>query len=116
MSNLQLFLACVAIWSTTWLAITFQLGAVAPEISVFYRFVLAALLLFAWCAARRLPQGFTWREHGWFALFGAGTFVSYIFVYYAEQFVVSGLVAVAYSSWKAGRTRPGARSSRCSRC
>jgi drug/metabolite transporter (DMT)-like permease len=99
MGNLQLFAACVAIWSTTWIAITFQLGAVAPEVSVFYRFFLASLLLFAWCAARRLPQAFTRREHGWFALFGAGTFsVSYIFVYYAEQHVVSGLVAVAYSA------------------
>ena len=99
MSNLQLFAACVAIWSTTWIAITFQLGTVAPEVSVFYRFFLASMLLFAWCAARRLPQKFTWNEHAWFALFGAGTFsISYIFVYYAEQHVVSGLVAVAYSA------------------
>ncbi len=56
MSTFQLFAACVAIWGSTWLAITFQLeGHVAPEASVFYRFLLAALLLFGYCLARRLP-------------------------------------------------------------
>ena len=40
LSNLQLFVACVAIWGSTWIAITFQLGKVAPEASVFYRFLL----------------------------------------------------------------------------
>lgn len=89
----------MAIWSTTWIAITFQLGTVAPEISVFYRFFLASALLFGWCALRRLPLRLGWREHGWLALFGAASFgVSYIFVYRAEQFVVSGVVAVGYSA------------------
>jgi hypothetical protein len=46
LSNLQLFIAAVAIWGSTWLAITFQLGSVAPEASLFYRFLLASLLLF----------------------------------------------------------------------
>lgn len=99
MSSLQLFAGCVAIWSTTWLAITFQLGTVAPEISVFYRFFLASVLLFGYCALRRLPLRFGWREHAWLFLFGAGTFgVSYVFVYCAEQYVVSGVVAVGYSA------------------
>ena len=47
MTTLQLFAACVAIWGSTWIAITFQLGSVAPEASVFYRFLLASALLFA---------------------------------------------------------------------
>jgi drug/metabolite transporter (DMT)-like permease len=99
LSNLQLFIACVAIWGSTWLAITFQLGKVAPEASVFYRFLLASLVLFAFCRARGLPLGFRAREHAWIAFFGALMFcVSYIFVYYAEEHVVSGLVAVGYSA------------------
>lgn len=99
MSNLQLFIACVAIWGSTWLAITFQLGKVPPEASVFYRFLLASLVLFAFCLVRRLPLRFRAREHAWIALFGALMFcVSYIFVYYAEEHVVSGLVAVGYSA------------------
>jgi drug/metabolite transporter (DMT)-like permease len=99
LTTLQLFLACVAIWSTTWIAITYQLGEVAPQMSVAYRFLLASLLLFAWCAARRLPLRFPLASHGWLALFGIGSFsVSYVFVYYAELYVVSGLVAVGYSA------------------
>lgn len=99
MSNLHLFAACVAIWGSTWIAITFQLGRVAPEASVLYRFLLSSLLVFAYCLARRLPLRYTAREHGWFALLGITMFsVSYIFVYYAERHVVSGLVAVGYSA------------------
>ncbi len=64
-----------------------------------YRFLLASALLFAWCRVRRLPLGFSAREHGWLALFGLTTFgVGYVFVYDAEQQVVSGLVAVGYSA------------------
>ena len=64
-----------------------------------WRFLLASLLLFAYCAARRLPLRFGARQHAWIALQGALMFsVSYVFVYYAEQHVVSGLVAVGYSA------------------
>ncbi|HET7362556.1 MAG TPA: EamA family transporter [Burkholderiales bacterium] len=90
---------CVAIWSTTWIAITFQLGTVPPELSVAYRFLLASLLLFAWCLLRGLRLRFSGREHIWLALFGVGSFgLGYVLVYYAEQHVVSGLVAVGYSA------------------
>jgi drug/metabolite transporter (DMT)-like permease len=99
LSNLHLFLACVLIWGSTWIAITFQLGRVAPEASVFYRFLLASLLVFAFCAVRRLPLRLTLREHGWIALMGVFMFgLSYVFVYYAEEHIVSGLVAVGYSA------------------
>ena len=99
MGNVRLFLVCVAIWGSTWLAIKFQLGRVAPEASVFYRFLLGSVLIFAYCLARRKPLRFPWREHLWLALLGVLMFsVSYICVYYAERFVVSGLVAVGYSA------------------
>ena len=66
---------------------------------MFYRFLLASILLFIFCLARRLPLRYTWREHAWLALLGIFMFsTSYIFVYYAEEHVVSGLVAVGYSA------------------
>ena len=66
---------------------------------MFYRFLLAALLLFGYCLARRLPLRYDLRQHAWIALQGILMFsVSYIFVYYAEANVVSGLVAVGYSA------------------
>lgn len=70
-----------------------------PEASVFYRFVLASLIVFAYCWKRGLPLRYKPREHAWLMFFGLLMFsVSYIFVYYAEQYVVSGLVAVGYSA------------------
>ncbi len=99
MSVVQLFAACVAIWGSTWIAITFQLGTVAPEVSVLYRFVLASVLLFAWCRAKGMPLAFTASQHAGMALQGLLMFsVSYVFTYYAEQTIVSGVVAVGYSA------------------
>ena len=66
---------------------------------MFYRFLLASVLLFAFCHFRRLPLRYTARQHLWIALLGILMFsVSYVFVYYAEEHVVSGLVAVGYSA------------------
>jgi len=99
LNNLSLFLTCVAIWSTTWLAITYQLGTVAPEASVGYRFLLAAAIIAAWCRLRGLPLVFSAAQHGALALMGMCMYgVGYVFVYHAERFVVSGLVAVGYSA------------------
>ena len=98
-SSVQLFATCVLIWGSTWLAITFQFGTVAPELSVGYRFLLASVVLFALCHWRRLRLKFTFVEHCELFLFGAVTFcLSYILVYYAETLIVSGMVAVGYSA------------------
>ena len=97
-STVQLFSVCVLIWGSTWFAITFQLGAVAPEMSVGYRFLLASAALFGYCRWRGLPLAFGLRQHLDFALFGAFMFcIGYIFVYHAETYIVSGMVAVGYS-------------------
>lgn len=99
LNNLTLFAGCVAIWSTTWLAITWQLGPVAPEVSVAWRFLLAALIVTAWCKVRGLSLRLGVREHASLALLGATMYsVAYIFVYHAEEHLASGLVAVGYSA------------------
>lgn len=98
-SNLQLFSICIVIWGTTWLAITFQLGSVAQEMSVGYRFLLAGLTVFAICRLKNISVRFDRATHLDLFLMGAGMYcVSYIFVYYAESYVVSGIVAVGYSA------------------
>jgi drug/metabolite transporter (DMT)-like permease len=99
MPNAALFFTCVAIWGTTWIAIKFQIDRAAPEIGVAIRFTLAAAVVFAWCAARRLPLRLPGREHLWLLLLGAlGFCASYLFVYHAQRYIVSGLVAVGYSA------------------
>jgi drug/metabolite transporter (DMT)-like permease len=98
MNNLSLYLASVLIWGSTWIAITFQYGRVAPEVSVVYRFGLASLLLLGWCLLRGLKLRFTRREHGWLALQGLLMFgLNYVCVYLAEQRIPSGLMAVIFS-------------------
>jgi drug/metabolite transporter (DMT)-like permease len=99
MNAVALFLLCTAIWGSTWLAITFQLGTVAPEPSVAYRFALAAALIAVGCAATGRSLRFPLRRHGLFVAQGALMFgFNYIAVYRAEQHVASGLVAVLFST------------------
>ena len=87
------------IWGTTWLAITYQLGSVAPEVSVGHRFLLAALIIAAWCRLRGLSLRFNAAEHAALALMGVAMYgLAYVFVYHAEVHVASGLVAIGYSA------------------
>lgn len=99
MSVPGLFLTATCIWGTTWLVIKYQLGVVAPEISVVYRFALASLLLLGGCLAAGHPLKYSARNHAYFA--GLGLLMiclNYIFVYRAERDLTSGLVAVLYST------------------
>ena len=97
--NLALFLAPTLLWGSTWYAITFQLGVVAPEVSVVYRFALAAALLAAWCAASGRPLAFSVRDHVWIAAEGVSMFgLAYVFVYRAQQHVASGPLAVLFAT------------------
>lgn len=97
MPNWLLFVVPSCIWGSTWLVIKYQYGVVAPEVSVAYRFGLSALILFAWCVARRESLRFDRKMHGSFALLGMLQFaLNYVFVYLAEQYLTSGLVAVVF--------------------
>jgi drug/metabolite transporter (DMT)-like permease len=94
-----LFIISSAIWGSTWLAIKYQLGVVGPELSVAYRFALAAIALFAWCAATRRSLRFSARDHAYLAALGVMLFgLNYIGIYWAERFVTSGLVAVLFAT------------------
>jgi drug/metabolite transporter (DMT)-like permease len=98
MGPIALFFIATLIWGSTWLAITFQLGVVAAEASVVYRFALAALMLAAWCVASGRSLRFSPVQHAWFAAQGALLFgLNYLCVYRAEQHIASGLVAVLFS-------------------
>jgi drug/metabolite transporter (DMT)-like permease len=99
MQNAIFYVINVLIWGSTWLAIKFQLGVVAPELSVAYRFFLASALIFIYCAVRKLPLKFSWRQQSLLALQGVLLFsFNYILVYFAELYITSGLVAVIFSS------------------
>ena len=81
--------SCVAIWGTTWLAITYQLGPVAPEVSVSHRFLLAALVIAAWCRLRGLSLRFKPAEHAALALLG----------FAPELFITVYTLNILYQFW-----------------
>lgn len=96
--DIFLYSTSVLIWGTTWLAITYQLGSVAVEVSVAYRFALAAALLLAYCIVRGYPLKFSVRDHRFMALQGLFLFaVNYVLTYHAERFISSGLTAVGFT-------------------
>ena len=98
MPNWLLFLVPSLIWGTTWLVIKFQLGVVAPEVSVAWRFALAGILLLGWCAVRRIPLRAPARDHASFVLLGVLQFgLNYVLVYVSEQRLTSGLVSVLFA-------------------
>ena len=99
LKNIVFYLLVVSIWGSTWLGIKFQLGRVDPMVSVVYRFVLASLLLVAYCRIRRLPMRFGLRDHGFMALQGACLFsLNYWMFYMAELHLTSGIVSVTFST------------------
>ena len=98
MYNASLYVITVLIWGSTWLVIKYQLGLVSPELSIAYRFGLAASILILFSLVRRLPLRFNIKSHGFFALQGLLLFsLNYLLVYLAEGFLTSGLVAIIFS-------------------
>ncbi len=91
------FLLTGTIWGSTWYVITGQIDGVPAAWSVFYRFLLAtpALFLVAFLMKRRLRL--TRAEH-WLALWvGLFQFAgNFLFVYNAELYVTSGIVAMMF--------------------
>ncbi|MDH3267983.1 MAG: EamA family transporter [Ignavibacteria bacterium] len=99
MKNLILFLIPSLIWGSTWLAIKFQLGVVDPLVSVCYRFLLAAIILFAYCSLVGMNLKYSARQHFFMALLGLLLFgINYWLVYLAEIHLKSGLVAIVFSA------------------
>ncbi|MBL4911324.1 MAG: EamA family transporter [Alteromonadaceae bacterium] len=99
MNNNILYGLTVLIWGTTWIAINYQLGNVAPEVSVVYRFALASLILFSWAKFKKLPLNFSLRYHLNFIGLGVTLFgINYFLLYNAQQHINSALAATAFST------------------
>ena len=95
----SLYLASVLIWGSTWYAIKFQLGVVAPEVSLVYRFALAAIILLSFCTLSGRSLRYSLRQHGFIALQGLFLFSSnYLIFYWATSLLTSGIVALMFST------------------
>jgi drug/metabolite transporter (DMT)-like permease len=94
-----LYAAVVLIWGSTWSAIPFQLGVVAVEVSVAYRFGLAAVVLYLYAFASRRQIRLPVRAYPFVFVQGVLLFcINYFLVYYGTAYLTTGVVAVLFSS------------------
>jgi drug/metabolite transporter (DMT)-like permease len=92
------FLLITLIWSSTWIVIKDQLGEVPPTWSVTYRFIIASAAMFAVAKLSRAPLNIGRSGHMYAAALGLPQFfLNFNFVYAAEQYITSGLVAVVFA-------------------
>ena len=97
--ELLLYSMVVFGWSTSWLPLKWQLGVVAPEVSLLWRFVIAATVMFVISIYLRQSLIFHWRTHLRLALLGLCIFsTNFAFFYHGGKGVASGLLAVVFSS------------------
>jgi drug/metabolite transporter (DMT)-like permease len=97
--NALLYFVVLLAWGSSWFAISFQLGDVAPQVSIVWRFLLASIILFIWCYFRGLKLSFPWRDHLSWLLLGFFLFcVNYICAYFGTFYLASGLVCLIFST------------------
>ena len=97
--NLLLYAITILIWGSSWLAIKLQLGYVDPMVSVAYRFLLASGISWLYCRYSGRMMRFGLLDHGFMFLQGASLFcLNYLLFYISELTLISGLVAVIFST------------------
>ncbi len=98
MPTWALYSITVFVWGVSWHAIHYQLGVVAPELSIAYRFILSAAIMLAFCAATRRRLRCAPRDLLLMIALGIGLFcTNYILMYYAAAYLATGLMAVVFS-------------------
>ena len=99
MNNFFLFIVTLFCWSPTWYVIKFQLGYVDPLVSVFYRFLIAAIIIFVYLIYKKKNLKFSLNQHVWFLFFGVCLYsLNYIFFYLSNTYLISAFPAVVFST------------------
>ena len=99
MNNYILFLITLFCWSPTWYLIKFQLGYVDPLVSVFYRFLIAAIIIFIYLIIKNKNLKFTINHHFWFLFFGTCLYsINYVFFYLSNTYLISAFPAIVFST------------------
>jgi len=92
------FALVTLIWSSTWIVIRDQIGSVPASWSVCYRFALAGVAMAIFARMRRVPLSLGAAGFAFAAAVGVTQFVmNFNFVYRAEHFLTSGVVAAIYA-------------------
>ncbi len=92
------FMLTGTIWGSTWFVITGQIDGVPAAWSVFYRFLLATPALFLVAVLMKNRLRLTRPEHSLALGVGIAQFSgNFLFVYNAERYITSGIVAVMFA-------------------
>jgi len=93
-----LYAVAVLVWGLSWIALHYQVGEIAPEVSIVWRFAIAAPLMLAFAAWRGERLVFGLPDHVHFAALGAALFsTNYALFYYAGLTIASGLLSIVFS-------------------
>ena len=89
------------VWGTTWAAITISLRGIPPFTGVALRFAIASVILLGYARVMGIPLAATSRRERRLRLFHAllSFCVSYGVVFWAEQWVPSGLASVLFATF-----------------
>jgi drug/metabolite transporter (DMT)-like permease len=92
------FIVITLIWGSTWIVIRDQLGPVPAAWSVTYRYVIATVAMFGYALWTHAPIRIDRQGHLLALGFGIPQFVlNFNFVYAAEHYITSGIVAVVFA-------------------
>ena len=98
-NTIFLFISTLIVWGPTWYIIKFQLGIVDPMTSVFYRFFLSSIIILVFCVLKKINLKFSLKEHLLIAALGISLFnINYVFFYLSTVHLISGFVALCFSS------------------
>lgn len=85
-------------WGTSWFAMHLQVGIVAPEVSLFYRFGTGMVLMMVWALSSGQTLRFSLKQHLQLACLGACIFSNNLLMFYNAALTInSGLLAVIFS-------------------
>ena len=94
-----LYLLMIFVWGFSWIAITSQQGDVPTEVSILYRFSIAASLMSIIGVIFKNLQPTSARHHLFFALQGVCLFcVNFLAFYQSTHYIASGLTAVVMAT------------------
>ncbi len=97
-ADLGLYALVLFGWGTSWIAMHHQVGVVAPEVSVAWRFWLAAAVMLLIAAIRGDQLAYRLADHARFAAMGVLMFSSnFMMFYHGAAAIPSGLLAVVFS-------------------
>ena len=98
--DFSLYAAIIFAWSTSWYPLSLQVGVVAPEVSLTWRFAGASILMFLFLIITKRQIRFSFANHARFALLGVLIFsTNFLMFYYAAlEGLASGLLSVIFST------------------